>query len=109
MIEELIQEGGYKSPNEDEEYNPEFICLEGIGDKVCDVVCKILLEDELVCEKILKERGVSDEKKKNIMETRKIISQILPKYLSDEWEQIHNLLFSWGCCIAEKRLPIYQM
>ena len=109
VIEELIQEGGYKSPNEDEEYNPEFICLEGIGDKVCDVVCKILLEDELVCEKILKERGVSDEKKKNIMETRKIISQILPKYLSDEWEQIHNLLFSWGCCIAEKRLPIYQM
>lgn len=109
VIEELIREGGYKLPEIVDGCNPEFICIEGIGDKICDVVCKVLLEDENVCKKVLKERGIPEEKRKSIMETRKTIPQLLPEYIYDEWEQIHNLLFSWGCCISEKRLPNYQM
>lgn len=108
LIDELIKVGVYKLP-EPEEMKEEFVCMEGIGDKVCDVVCQVLLESEKISEDVLDRRGVVEDTKEKVRETRKCIKNILPDYMYKEWEQIHNLLFSWGCCIAEKKLPNYQM
>lgn len=108
LIDELINAGVYKVP-EPEEMKEDFVCLEGIGDKVCDIVCQVLLEEEMISEEVLDRRGVSEDTKEKVREIRQAVKNILPEYMYIEWEQIHNLLFSWGCCISEKKLPNYQM
>ena len=108
VIDELKKEGIYKMPESGEE-DDDFVCLEGIGDKMSDIVCKAFLESEEISEKLLSSRGVGEKDKQKIQEIRKSIRDILPKYMYDEWEQIHNLLFSWGCCISEKSLPNYMI
>lgn len=108
VIDELVKVGIYKLPNK-EEIDDDYICLYGIGDKLCDVVNKVLFETEVVCEEVIKERKVSEADKKKIREARKSIKDYLPQYMYLEWEQIYKLLFSWGCCIEKKKLPNYQM
>lgn len=109
VIDELIRAGIYKLPQQNEEEKDDFICIEGVGEKICDVVCKVLLEEEVNSEEILNKRGMSEEKKEKVREIRKSLKDILPEYMYTEWEQIHKLLFSWGCCISENKLPNYQM
>lgn len=108
VIDELIKAKIYKLP-QPEEKEDNFICMEGIGDKICDVVCQVLLGTEVTSEEILDSRGVSETNKQKIREMRKSIRDVLPTYMYLEWEQIYKLLFSWGCCIEKKKLPNYQM
>ena len=108
LIDELIKAGIYKLP-EKEDIGEDFVCVEGIGDKICDVACQVFLTEEENSEEILSRRGVAEKNKQKVREMRKSVKDILPNYMYTEWEQIHNLLFSWGCCIAEKKLPNYQL
>lgn len=109
VIERLIQEGIYKLPQQEEEDKDNFICIEGVGERICDVVCKVLLEEEIKSEEILDKRGMTEDRKQDVRKMRKSLKDILPQYIYAEWEQIHKLLFSWGCCISESKLPNYQM
>lgn len=108
LIDEFIKVGIYKEPI-DSEIKDDFICIEGIGDKLCDIVCQILLESELKSEELLEKRGVSEKNKRKIHEIRENFKNVLPCYMYDEWEQLYKLLFSWGCCIEKKKLPNYKM
>lgn len=107
LVEALTKAGIYKLPKLDE-MKEDFVCIEGIGDKVCDIVCQVLLEKARISEEVLDSHGVAEDTKMKVRELRKSVKDILPDYMYREWEQIHNLLFSWGCCIAEKKLPNYQ-
>lgn len=109
VIDEMTRVGLYKLPQQEKEDNDDFICIEGIGEKICNVLCKVLLEEEIASEEILYSRGITEDKKQKVREVRKSLKDILPPYMYTEWEQIHKLLFSWGCCISENKLPNYQM
>ena len=108
VIDELMKAGVYKLPNP-EEVEDDFICMDGIGDKICDVLCQVLLGTETTFEEILSRRGVSEINRQEIRTVRDSFKEILPQYIYAEWEQLYRLLFSWGCCIDEKKMPNYQI
>lgn len=109
VIAELERAGIYQLPQDDRNDKEDFVCLEGIGDKKCDFICKILLDEENVCEELLGKHGMTEEKKNEVRNTRNNLMKILPPYLYKEWEQIYELMFSWGCCISINKLPNYQL
>ena len=108
VIDKLIEQGVFKIP-EDEKKQKDFLCVEGIGEKACNVLCKLLLKDEEVCKKTLRNIKLDDEKNKLIWKIRENIEEYLPEYLYVEWKQLYKLLFDWGCCISRNNLPIYQL
>ena len=108
VIDELIKVGEYKLPGS-EEIEDDFICLDGIGDKICDIVCQVLLGPETTSEDILSRRSVTEIGRQKTREVRKSFKNILPQYMYEEWEQLYKLLFSWGCCINKKKMPYYQI
>lgn len=109
VILELKKEGLYKLPTNDEINNLEFICLEGVGEKICNMLNDILLEDGNTCEETLKKSSLSEDNKREIRDFRNSLQSFLPEYIYEEWKQIHKLLFSWGCCISKKSLPNYKL
>lgn len=88
--------------------NDEFVCIKGIGSKVCQQTNMIFLGSEEDCEKEISSSGkkYDDDKREEIYNIRKDVIKQLPEYLVIEWEWIHNLVFSWGCCFKEDYKPI---
>lgn len=108
VVDMLMQEGLFLLPDE-EEVAEEFMCVDGIGAVICDVISKVFLGSEELAEEVMCRRGIPNEKKEQIRTMRESLSCILPAYMYSEWEQIHKWLFSWGCCISEKKLPNYHL
>lgn len=107
VIDKFIAAGIYNIPQDETEATDDFLCLEGIGDKMCDDVCIILLGEEEISEATMEKMCLSEERKSNIRLKRKHILEIIPDYLVCEWVKIYSIMFSWGCCISESNLPTY--
>lgn len=87
----------------------DFVCISGIGEKICDKLCIILFDKIDKVNRELTNCQVSLENKARIMEIREEITKNLPKYIYEEWKQIYTYLFSWGCCINKQYQPYYTM
>lgn len=110
VIKQMSNAGIYVVPGDDFTENiDEFICVKGIGDKICSSVCQILLENEQISNKVMSDIGLDNNQKQKILEIKENLKENLPEYMYKEWEQIYTDLFSWGCCISEKKLPNYEM
>lgn len=109
VINLLIQNKIFKFPKS-ESLDDEFICVDGLGEKICETVSHVVLgEDSSKCQKILQEKNIPDRKKKQIEKVQNNITDYLPSFIMEEWRQISKLLFNWGCCIANKEQPRYRM
>lgn len=108
VISKLIERDAFTFPPNGENVN-DFKCVEGIGEKACNTMSRLLLKDEMTCVETLKNTNVNDKNKKIILEMRDDIENILPEYIMFEWLRLHKLLFDWGCCVSRNSLPMYKM
>lgn len=107
VIGMLKESGIYNLP--DEKSGDNFVCIEGIGEKWCDIVQKVILGPEEDCKKKLSEIGVLDEDKIKYIrnEIRREKNRVLPIYIYNEWKDIYKWLFDWCCCIDKKAFWSY--
>lgn len=106
VIKRLRQKKLYKLPK-NRDVKDDFVCIEGIGDKLCDEVVKAMLENK--CSFKTKQNKVS-EINKSLLRTKYEGRKFLPIYMEKEWKRISKLLFSWGCCIdTNMHKPVYEI
>lgn len=109
IINEFIKAGIYKIQDEENEIvDDEFVHLEGIGDKVNEIACKILFTDQKSAEQEMKKYNLSPQSVKEIEKMRNSFKGYLPQYMYEEWKDIYSTLFSWGCRISANQLPYYE-
>ena len=108
ILEECKKRGIYVEPPEELENKEQHICVEGIGGRLCDAANEILLSTQEDIEKYLHQYAISKEKEKEIYECRKDVIGKLPVCLQEEWCEIFKVLFSWGCCLSSKMIPVYD-
>lgn len=106
ILDKAVLRGIYSEPSEEDPKKDEHLCIEGIGADLSDLARKVLLEDDMSIE-LMKQYGIYDDKIQLIFLKKEYIVDELPNYLKNEWEDISDLLFSWGCCISSSKLPIY--
>lgn len=109
VINSLQEKKIYKLPKSKDKYNGDFVCIEGIGDKLCDRIVNFMLENKcLLCGQ--NNKTVISKSNIKIIREKYKGRKFLPKYMLMEWKRISSLLFTFGCCInIDKKKPIYEI
>jgi hypothetical protein len=107
LIDKLNNLGAIHQPASNKD--KKFVCIDGIGGFLCEEACRVYLDEKEVSEDIINKRNIDEETKELIRNLRMSFKENLPTYMYKEWEEIHKIMFSWGCCISKNRLPNYRM
>lgn len=107
LIDKLNNLGAIHQPASNED--KKFVCIDGIGGFLCEEACRVYFDEKEVSESIINKRNIDEETKELIRNLRMSFKENLPTYMYKEWEEIHKIMFSWGCCISKNRLPNYRM
>lgn len=99
----------YNEPPEEMEERDNFLCIKGIGAKLCDMVNATILEPSERYVDYMEQHSISEDKRILVTDIRYKVMDVLPEYLRIEWEEIFELLFSWGCCLSTNILPTYGL
>ncbi len=86
------------------------IYIHGIGGSICEKVSSVFLsiDEGETMENIIK-ASLDKDKKNKIIKNKKMIINNIPPCIKKEWNALYELLFTWGCCLSEKKLPFYQI
>lgn len=104
LIEACKNRGVFKETEREDDY-----CIKGIGGKLNEIVADILLEtNETKFEDNMKRNSLSKERKEKIRKEKQMVLDKLPTCLKLQWRELYLLLFSWGCCLSKKVLPMYE-
>ena len=109
IFDKCIEKEIYIEPPEDMEGRESYLCIKGIGAKLCDLVNAMILDPSEKYLDYMEQHSVDENKKMLINDFRDKVMDVLPEYLKKEWEEIFNLLFSWGCCLSKDILPTYGL
>lgn len=85
------------------------VYIKGIGGSICDTVSSVLLaKDKQEETNNMRKASLSKEKQLLITQEREKLLAEIPECIMQEWIRIYNLLFTWGCRLSKKALPIYE-
>lgn len=85
------------------------VYINGIGGKICEYVSGIYFAiDKEETELYMEKASLNKQKKEIIIKEKNTILKNTPECIKREWYKLYELLFTWGCCLSEKKLPFYE-